>query len=76
MKKWIAFRPSRPSAGLAALTALGRFDEFDIHVPGGIINGLSAEEIEEIMLTAAAYLGFPTAVEATRKARGLLAANS
>ena len=57
---------------VSVLTALGRKDELDIHIPGAINHGLSREELEELMLMQAAYSGFPFAVEGMRKLRSLL----
>ncbi|MDO9459500.1 MAG: carboxymuconolactone decarboxylase family protein [Alphaproteobacteria bacterium] len=47
------------------LGALGRQDELKIHIPGAFRHGLSKEEIQELIVTLAAYAGFPFAVEAT-----------
>lgn len=47
------------------LGALGRQDELKIHLPGAFRHGLSKEEMQEFIVTLAAYAGFPFAVEAT-----------
>ncbi len=46
------------------LGALGRQDELKIHIPGAFRHGLSKEELQELIVTLAAYAGFPFAVEA------------
>ena len=46
---------------LSMLLALGRSDEFSLHVRGALSNGLSREEIKEIIMHAAIYCGVPAA---------------
>jgi 4-carboxymuconolactone decarboxylase len=45
------------------LGALGRTDELKIHVPAALRNGVTRDELEELIVTLAAYAGFPFAVE-------------
>ena len=59
-------RRDRSLVVVSALTALGRKDELDIHVPGAIHHGVTKEELEELMLMLSAYAGFPFAVEGMR----------
>lgn len=47
------------------LGALGRQDELKIHIPGAFRHGVTKEELQEQIVTLAAYAGFPFAVEAT-----------
>jgi 4-carboxymuconolactone decarboxylase len=47
------------------LGALGRQDELKIHIPGAFRLGVTKEELQEQIVTLAAYAGFPFAVEAT-----------
>ena len=54
---------------VAALTALHRPNELRIHVERGLQNGLSREEIGELIMHMAIYGGFPVAVEGMRIAR-------
>ncbi len=49
---------------VAVLQALVR-DELALHVPRGLDNGLSAEEISEIILHVTFYAGWPTGVQAS-----------
>lgn len=54
-------RRMRSVATLTALLALGHWDEFAMHVRAARTNGLTAEEIGEVILHGAVYLGVPTA---------------
>ncbi|MDA1183767.1 MAG: carboxymuconolactone decarboxylase family protein [Acidobacteria bacterium] len=49
---------------IAVLQALVR-DELAIHIPRGLDNGLSPEEISEIILHVTFYAGWPTGVQAS-----------
>ena len=54
-------RRTRSCITLTALVALGRFDELAMHIRGARRNGLSDEEIGEVLLHAAVYCGVPAA---------------
>jgi 4-carboxymuconolactone decarboxylase len=54
-------RRSRSMITLAVLTALGREHEIAMHVRAALTNGLSQEEICEVLLHTAVYAGVPTA---------------
>jgi alkylhydroperoxidase/carboxymuconolactone decarboxylase family protein YurZ len=54
-------RRSRSMVTLAVLTALGREQELALHVRGALRNGLSREEIGEVLLHTAVYAGVPAA---------------
>jgi 4-carboxymuconolactone decarboxylase len=54
-------RRTRSCITLTALVALGRFDEVALHVRAARRNGLSPEEIAEVLLQAAVYCGVPAA---------------
>jgi len=62
-------RKTRSMLNLAMLTALNRPHELKLHVKGALTNGLSREEIMEVLLQAAIYCGVPAAVDAFRTAR-------
>jgi len=62
-------RKTRSMLNLAMLTALNRPHELKLHVKGALKNGLSREEIMEVLLQAAIYCGVPAAVDAFRTAR-------
>lgn len=65
-------RKIRSMLNLAMLTALNRPHELKIHVKGALKNGVSKEEISEVLLQAAIYAGVPAAVDAFRTAREAL----
>jgi 4-carboxymuconolactone decarboxylase len=54
-------RRARSMITLAALTALGRENEVEMHVRGALRNGLTPEEIGEVLLHTAIYAGVPAA---------------
>ena len=54
---------------LAMLMALGRSQEFATHLRGAINNGVSKEEIKEVLLQATVYCGMPAGVDAFRVAK-------
>ena len=57
-------RKTRSMITLAALTALVRPNQLKIHVRGALANGVTPEEIREILLHTAIYAGIPAGVEA------------
>jgi len=54
-------RRTRSCVTLTALVALGRFDELELHIDGARRNGLSDDEIKEVLLHTAIYCGVPAA---------------
>ena len=54
---------------LAMLAALGRTHEFRLHLSGAINNGVTKDEIAEILIQVGGYAGFPCAVDGFRQAR-------
>jgi 4-carboxymuconolactone decarboxylase len=66
-------RKTRSMLNLAMLTALNRPHELKLHVRGALRNGLTKEEIREVLLQAAIYCGVPAAVDAFRTAREVFA---
>jgi 4-carboxymuconolactone decarboxylase len=63
---------TRSMLTMAMLVAQGRGHELGVHVAGAINNGVTKDEIEEILLHAAIYCGVPAAVEAFRTAEPVL----
>lgn len=61
-------RRTRSIINLALLSALNRQHEFKAHVRGALNNGLTPEEIQEILLQVAVYCGMPAALDAFRSA--------
>jgi len=62
-------RKTRSMLNLAMLSALNRQTELKLHVRGALRNGVTKDEIAEVLLQAAIYCGVPAAVEAFRTAR-------
>jgi 3-oxoadipate enol-lactonase/4-carboxymuconolactone decarboxylase len=54
-------RRTRSFITLTALVALGRHDELALHVHAALRNGLTPEEIKEMLLHTAVYCGVPAA---------------
>lgn len=54
---------------LSMLTALGRTQELKGHVRGALNNGVTVDEIREVLLHATVYCGVPLAVDAFRAAQ-------
>jgi 4-carboxymuconolactone decarboxylase len=54
-------RRTRSAITVAVLTALGREQELELHLRGARRNGLSDEEIVELLLHTAVYAGLPAA---------------
>ena len=66
-------RRTRSAITVAVLTALGREDELALHVRAARRNGLSEEEIAEVLLHTAVYAGVPAANSAFAVAKRVLA---
>lgn len=62
-------KKTRSMLNLAMLTALNRGHEFRIHVKGALNNGVTKEEIREILIQAAVYCGAPAAMDSFRIAK-------
>jgi 4-carboxymuconolactone decarboxylase len=54
-------RKTRSLITLAMMVALNRNDEFRMHVRAAIKNGVSRDEIKEVLLQTAIYCGVPAA---------------
>lgn len=65
-------RKTRSLLDLAMLTALDRPHELRRHVRGALNNGVTANEIREVLLQAAVYCGVPAAMDAFRTAEDVL----
>ena len=65
-------RRNRSMITLTALIALGHHDEFAMHVRAARTNGLTVEEIREVILNAAIYCGVPAANTAYKIAAQVL----
>jgi 4-carboxymuconolactone decarboxylase len=65
-------RKIRSMLNLAMISTLNRPHELKMHVQGAIRNGVSREEIREVLLQVAIYAGVPAAVDSFRIAREAL----
>jgi 3-oxoadipate enol-lactonase/4-carboxymuconolactone decarboxylase len=65
-------RRSRSMITLTALVALGHQEELAMHVRAARTNGLTVDEIKEVLLQAAIYCGVPAANTAFRIAQRVL----
>ena len=61
-------RRTRSIINLAMISALNRPHELKLHVRGAINNGLTKEEISEILLQVACYCGVPAGIDGFRVA--------
>lgn len=59
----------RSMINLAMISALNRPHELKLHIQGALRNGLSQEQIREILLQVGIYCGVPAAVDSFRVAR-------
>jgi 4-carboxymuconolactone decarboxylase len=66
-------RRTRSCLAITALIALGRFDELELHIHGARRNGLTDDEIAEVLLQSAVYCGVPAANSAFAVFRRVLA---
>ena len=67
-------RKTRSMLNLAMLTALDKPGELKLHVKGALANGVSVEEIKEILLHATVYCGIPAGLNAFKSAHEVLVA--
>jgi 4-carboxymuconolactone decarboxylase len=65
-------RPERSMITLTALAALGRDEELALHVRAAVRNGLTREQITEVLLQVAIYAGVPAANRAFAVAQDVL----
>ena len=65
-------RRTRSCLTLIALVALNRMDELALHVRGALRNGVTPDEITEVLLHSAIYCGVPAANSAFAIARRVL----
>jgi 4-carboxymuconolactone decarboxylase len=65
-------RKTRSLINLAMLTALNRAPEIKLHVRGALNNGVTVEEIKEVLLHATVYCGIPAGLDAFKAANEVL----
>lgn len=66
-------RQTRSMINLAMITALNRPHELELHIRGALNNGVTREEIREVLLQTAVYCGAPAALDSFRIARKVFA---
>ena len=66
-------RKTRSMLNIAMLSALGKPHELRLHVRAAIGNGVTRDEIKEILLQVCGYCGIPAGFEALRVAREVFA---
>jgi len=66
-------RHTRSLITLAMMVALNRADEFRMHVRAALRNGVTRDEIKEVLLQTAIYCGLPAANAAFHAAEEALA---
>lgn len=69
-------RRTRSMLNLAMLAALGRSQELATHVRAALTNGVTPEEIREVLLQATVYAGVPVGVDAFRIAAPIIKENA
>jgi 4-carboxymuconolactone decarboxylase len=62
-------KKTRSMLNLAMLSALNRPHELKMHIKGALTNGVSKDEIREVLLQVAIYCGIPAGVDSFRIAR-------
>jgi 4-carboxymuconolactone decarboxylase len=62
-------KKTRSIINLAMISALNRPNELKMHVKGAIRNGLTKEEVREVLLQVAIYCGIPAGVDSFRIAK-------
>jgi 4-carboxymuconolactone decarboxylase len=65
-------RRTRSCITLTALIAMNRPDELEMHLRAALRNGLTVDEIREVLLQSAVYCGVPAANSAFAIARRVL----
>ncbi len=66
---------TRSAITIMVMVALDKPVELAMHIEGGLRNGLTVEEIVEIIIQATGYCGFPAGNSAFRVAEPLLSAH-
>jgi 4-carboxymuconolactone decarboxylase len=57
----------------AALVSAGKTEQMDFHFPNAINNGVTQEELVEMITHLAFYVGWPNAMSAINRAKALFA---
>ncbi|HEY1058589.1 MAG TPA: carboxymuconolactone decarboxylase family protein [Limnobacter sp.] len=62
----------RSIATVSMLMALNRPNELKLHMRGALNNGVTPEQLRELIIHASVYCGFPAAMDSMRQAKALL----
>jgi 4-carboxymuconolactone decarboxylase len=65
-------RKTRSLINLAMLTALNRGPEVKLHVRGALNNGVTVDEIKEVLIHATVYCGIPAGLDSFKAANEVL----
>ena len=66
-------RRERSILNLGMIAALGKMQEFELHLRGAIRNGLTKEELRAVLIQIAVYCGIPVGVDCFRTAKQVIA---
>jgi 4-carboxymuconolactone decarboxylase len=66
-------RKQRSLLNLGMLAALNRGPEFEMHFRGAFRNGLTLDELQDVLIQIAIYCGIPAGVEAFKIANKVIA---
>jgi 4-carboxymuconolactone decarboxylase len=66
-------RKTRKLLAITALVALGREEELELHMRAALADGVTPDELKEVLLQSAIYCGVPAANGAFKIAQRLLA---
>src|SRR5678815_1051808 len=69
-------RKTRSLLNIAMLTIMNRQHELKLHIRSSFTNGVTKDEIKEVLLQVAAYAGVPAGIDGFRLAREAFAAVS
>jgi 4-carboxymuconolactone decarboxylase len=69
-------RRTRSLINLSMISALNRPNELRAHINGALRNGVTREEIREVLLQVVIYCGVPVGVDSFRIAREVFSANA
>ena len=65
-------RRERSILNLGMIAALGKMQEFELHLRGAIRNGLTKEELRSVLIQIAVYCGIPVGVDCFRVAKQVI----
>jgi len=65
-------KKTRSMLNIAMLAVLNRPNEFKLHIRGALRNGVTKEEIREILLQVSIYAGVPAAIDSFKNAKEIL----